>query len=215
MNTRLAIFALLVHFYSTSVFPSNHQDLFNGIDFSGWETRKGSIPEWKIQDGYLEVVPGKGDIQTKELFTDFDLHVEFWIPYLPNKHGQDRGNSGIFLQGRYEIQVLDSYQNDTYANGACGSLYKIIAPLVNASLPPENWQTYDIHFMSPRVDGKGHVTDPGHLTLYQNGTLMIDDGRFSRGTGSEGNARQGVPGPVRLQDHGSRVRFRNLMLMKR
>src|SRR5208282_1540734 len=124
--------------------------LFNGRDLGGWVRTKGGEPAWKVQDGYLEVVPGSGDIQTVDTFDDFELHAEFWIPLMADKHGQDRGNSGIFLQGRYEIQVLDSYQNETYANGACGSLYKLIAPLVNASLPPENWQTYDIKFFSPR-----------------------------------------------------------------
>ena len=187
--------------------------LFNRKDLSGWvSTKSMEIAHWKVADDYVEVVPGLGDIQTTQLFNDFDLHAEFWIPYLPDKHGQDRGNSGIFLQGRYEIQVLDTYKNETYPDGICGSLYKLIAPQFNASLPPENWQTYDIHFVSPKLDSAGHVIEKGEVTVVLNGKTVINRGRFERPTGSAAKQKQGVQGPIRLQDHGSPVRFRNLII---
>lgn len=187
--------------------------LFNGQDLSGWVSTKTSLAAaWKVNEDYLEVIPGTGDIQTLSSFEDFDLHAEFWIPYLPEKHGQDRGNSGIFLQGRYEIQILDSWKNETYLDGLCGALYKILAPSPSASLPPENWQTYDIHFISPRVNSEGTVIEKGEVTVIQNGTTVIDRGKFDHPTGSAAKQKQGLPGPIRLQDHGSPIRFRRLIL---
>src|SRR5437763_5487658 len=117
----------------------------------------------------MEVVPGTGDILTKEKLGDGKLHVEFWVPLMADKKGQARANSGVYLQGRYEIQVLDSYMNDTYANGSVGALYGIIAPDKEAQQkavkPPEQWNTYDITFRAPRVDDSGKVTEPGRVTV--------------------------------------------------
>src|SRR5207302_5215081 len=113
---------------------------------------------------------------------------------------------GIFLQSRYEIQVLDSYRNDTYANGACASLYGIIAPRQNMSRPPEQWQTYDIAFHAPGVDAQGKVTEPGRVSVVHNDVTVIDNGLFDHPTGSAMGQKQGGWGPLRLQDHGSRVR---------
>src|SRR5437867_7661595 len=129
--------------------------LFDGKDLSGWVKRSGQPAGWKVQDGYVEIVSGKGDIMTREKFgPDFKLHVEFWLPLMPEAKGQARANSGVYLQGRYEVQVLDSYKNDTYANGSVGALYGIIAPDKEAQQkavrPPEKWQTYDITFHAPR-----------------------------------------------------------------
>jgi hypothetical protein len=188
--------------------------LFGGAQstLSGWEGRKGGAAGWKLEDGFMEVVPGAGDIMTREKFGDFQVHVEFWIPLMPDAHGQDRGNSGVYLQGRYEIQVLDSYHNDTYADGACGALYKIIAPSRNASKPPEKWQTYDITFHAPRTSGQGKVTDPGEVTVVQNGVTVIDRGRFDHSTGGALNENLAEPGPILLQDHGCKVRYRNIWL---
>lgn len=206
----------ILSFFASSVGLSSSISLINGNHLDEWIQAKTQEPApWKVTPEYIEVTPGSGDIETKEWFEDFDLHVEFWIPSLPDKVGQDRGNSGIFLQGRYEIQILDSWQNETYLNGACGSLYKLIAPETNASLPPEHWQTYDIQFTSPRLNAAGEVITPGEVTVIHNGKRVINRGQFVRGTGSAAKLQQGVPGPIRLQDHGSPVRFRNLVITPR
>jgi hypothetical protein len=180
---------------------------------SGWISRKGGTPAaWNAHDDYVEIGPGKGDIMTKEKFGDFQLHVEFWIPLMPDKKGQNRGNSGVYLQGRYEIQVLDSYHNDTYLDGSCGALYRIIAPSQNASKPPEEWQTYDITFHAPRVDKEARVTEKGEVTVVHNGVTVIDRGRFDHATLGALQTPQGTPGPILLQDHGARIRYRNIWL---
>jgi len=210
---RISKSVLLTSFIWATVGMADSIPLFQGGNLDGWISTKTKTPAaWKTSEDYMEVVPGLGDIETTQVFNDFDLHAEFWIPYLPERHGQDRGNSGIFLQGRYEIQVLDTYENETYPDGICGSLYKLIAPQFNASLPPETWQTYDIHFVSPRLDSEGKVSEKGEVTVVLNGKIVIDRGRFERPTGSAAKQKQGVPGPIRLQDHGSPVRFRNLVL---
>lgn len=199
-----------------AAFSSTSISLLNGKDLSGWVNSKTKGPaQWKVEPEFIEVVRGSGDIQTIEEFEDFDLHAEFWIPGLPEKLGQDRGNSGIFLQGRYEIQILDSWNNPTYLDGTCGSLYKLIPPLANMSLPPENWQSYDIQFRSPRLNDLGQVIEKGEVTVIHNGQLIIERGVFERGTGSAAKMKQGIPGPIRLQDHGSAVRFRNLVITRR
>lgn len=187
--------------------------LFDGKTLEGWiSSRSGSNALWEVKEGYLEVVPGLGDIETKQHFNDFSLHIEFWIPYLPEKQGQSRGNSGIFLQGRYEIQILDSFENDTYPDGMCGALYKAAAPFFSMSTPPETWQAYDIDFFSPRVDSQGKVIEKGRITVVHNGQVILENVEFEKGTGSAGKKQQGIPGPIRLQDHGSQVRFRNLKI---
>jgi hypothetical protein len=189
--------------------------LFNGTDLAGWIKKDGSPAEWKVENGYMEVVPGKGSIITERKFGDFELHVEFWIPLMADKKGQDRGNSGVYLQGRYEIQVLDSFNNPTYADGACGALYGTIPPSRNASKPPEEWQTYDITFQAPRVDARGQVIEKGVVTVMHNGIRVIDRGRFDRITDTYGGAvdeKQGTPGPILLQDHSCKVRFRNIWI---
>jgi hypothetical protein len=199
--------------------------LFDGKDLSGWTKTNGQPAEWKVDAGYMECVPKQGDIRTKEKFgPDFQLHVEFWLPLMANAKGQGRANSGVYVQGRYEIQVLDSYMNKTYADGACGALYKIIAPNwaaaeekglsepKNPCKPPEQWQTYDITFHAPRVDGQGKVTQDGHVTVVHNGVTVIDNGAFGKTTDGAMDQKIGEPGPLRLQDHGNKVRFRNIWL---
>jgi hypothetical protein len=197
--------------------------LMDGKDLSGWIKRNGKAAEWKAGDGYVEIVSGKGDIMTKEKFgPDFQLHVEFWLPKMPDDvKGQARANSGVYLQGRYEIQVLDSYKNDTYANGSVGALYGIIAPdkaaQEKAVKPPEQWNTYDITFHAPKVDNGGKVTEKGRLTVKLNGVTIIDDGKFDKWTGGELDQKLGEPGPILLQDHqnksgGPNVRYRNIWL---
>jgi hypothetical protein len=197
--------------------------LMNGKDLSGWIKRDGKPAEWKVGDGYIEILSGKGDIMTKEKFgPDFQLHVEFWLPNMPPEvKDQARANSGVYLQGRYEIQVLDSYKNETYANGSVGALYGIIAPDKKAQekavKPPEQWNTYDITFHAPRVDNQNKVTEKGRLTVKLNGVTIIDDGKFDKWTGGELDNKMGQPGPILLQDHqnkggGPNVRYRNIWL---
>jgi hypothetical protein len=203
--------------------PKGAEVLFNGKDLSNWTTRDGKPAGWKVEDNYIEIVAGKGDIMTREKFgPDFQLHVEFWLPKMPpNVKGQARANSGVYLQGRYEIQVLDSYMNDTYANGSVGALYGIIAPdkaaQEKAVKPPEQWNTYDITFRAPRVDAAGKVTQKGRLTVKLNGVAIIDDGQFDHVTGGNIDNKIGEPGPLLLQDHhnqggGPNVRFRNIWI---
>lgn len=187
-------------------------NLFDGKDLAGWKSsRDGGAAGWKVQDGYLEVVPGLGDIETKAAYGDFELDAEVWIPYLPEKTGQDRGNSGFYLQGLFEVQVLDCWNNETYADGVIGALYKQIAPRVNAAQPPETWQTYHIVFHAPRLqDGK--VVEKGIVDVTLNGEHVIENGRFDHPTGAASRKPLVERGPLRLQDHGSAVRFRDLRL---
>jgi hypothetical protein len=195
--------------------PAGAKELFNGKDLAGWVKRDGRPAAWKAEKGYVEAVPGAGDIRTEEKFGPaFQLHVEFWLPLMADKKDQARANSGVYLQGRYEIQVLDSYKNETYANGSVGALYGIIAPNKEAQKkavkPPEQWNSYDITFRAPRVDGEGRVKEKGRLTVVLNGVTLINDGTFDKVTGGTVDDRLGEPGPVLLQDHGCPVRFRNL-----
>ncbi len=197
--------------------PKGATVLFDGKDLAGWLTTGGKPAEWKVEDGNLEVAPGKGDIMTKDKFgPDFKVHVEFWLPLMADKKDQARANSGVYLQGRYEIQVLDSYRNETYANGSVGALYGIIAPDKDAQKkavkPPEQWNTYDITLHAPRVDDQGKVTEKGRLTVVLNGVTLIDDGKFDHATGGALDTKLGTPGPLRLQDHGCKVRYRNIWL---
>jgi hypothetical protein len=192
--------------------PMGANLLFDGKDLSGWTDMGGKPAKWAVKDGYVAV--GRGDIRTKEKFgPDFQLHVEFWLPLMADKHDQARANSGVYLQGRYEIQVLDSYKNKTYAKGEAGAMYGILGTSKNANKPPEEWQTYDITFHSPRVDEKGKVTKPGHITVVFNGQTVIDNGSFDHVTGGAMDEKLGEPGPLRLQDHGCKVRFRNIWLL--
>jgi hypothetical protein len=197
--------------------PKGAVVLFDGKSLDGWVKRDGKPAEWKVEDGHVQCVPGTGDIMTKETFgPDFALHAEFWLPLMADAKGQARANSGVYLQGRYEIQVLDSYMNETYADGSVGALYKIIAPDPDAQKkavkPPEQWNTYDITFHAPRVDADGKVTEQGRVTVKLNGVTLIDDGKFDKTTGGALDDKLGEPGPILLQDHGNKVRYRNIWL---
>ncbi len=191
------------------------ESLFNGKDLAGWTALNGQPAKWAVRDGIVEVSPGKRDIMTKKKFgPDFQLHVEFWLPLMPAAKGQARANSGVFLQGRYEVQILDSFMNDTHAAGSIGSLYGLIDPdkeaLQKAIRPPEQWQTYDITFHAPTVNAVGKVTEDGRITVVLNGVTVIDDGKFNKVCGGALDNKIGAPGPVRLQDHGAAVRFRKI-----
>jgi hypothetical protein len=197
--------------------PQGAVVLFDGKDLGGWVTRKGEPAAWKVENGYMECVPRKGDVMTKEKFgPDFQLHVEFWLPLMADKKGQARANSGVYLQGRYEIQVLDSYMNETYADGSVGAMYQILTPNKEAQQkavkPPEQWNTYDITFRAPRVGPDGKVTQKGRVTVVLNGVTLIDNGEFDRITGGALDNKIGEPGPILFQDHGNNVRFRNVWL---
>jgi len=192
--------------------PENALGLFDGKDESQWVVwgQPGEAGDWPVQDGTM--VTAHHDIATKEKFKDFQLHVEFNEPELPpDKTGQDRGNSGVYLQGRYEIQVLDSFHNETYPDGACAAVYGVSAPLVNAAKPPGQWQTYDINFRTARFkDGK--KVEPARVTIYWNGQLVQNNTLIPHPTGG-GAPETDEGGPVRLQFHEHAVKYRNIWIV--
>jgi 3-keto-disaccharide hydrolase len=195
--------------------PSDAVVLFDGTSLDKWESAKGGPAKWKVGNGYFEVVKGTGEIQTKQGFGDCQLHVEWAAPSPPQGEGQDRGNSGVFLMGLYEIQVLDSYQSRTYADGQAAAVYGQSPPLVNASRAPGRWQTYNIIFHAPRFGADGAVTRPARVTVLHNGVLVQDNFELSGPT-----AHQQRPPykahpdklPIHLQDHGHPVRYRNIWI---
>jgi prepilin-type processing-associated H-X9-DG protein len=194
--------------------PSDAIVLFDGTDLSKWKSSKdgGGPAKWLVKDGYMEVVKSAGDIQTIEEFGDCQLHVEWAAPAKVEGTGQGRGNSGVFLMGRCEVQVLDSYNNVTYADGHAASVYGVNPPLANALHPPGQFQVYDIVFRRP-VFRDGKALDPGHVTVFVNGVLVQDSTQLEGGTGHMKRTRPeslGDKGPLKLQDHGNPVRFRNI-----
>ena len=192
--------------------PKGALALFDGKDLSGWTAKDGKTPaEWPVQDGIFTVGKGKGDIMTRETFGSYKLHVEFNVPYLPDAKGQARGNSGVYQQGRYELQVLDSYGLDPQDND-CGAIYKQVTPKVNACKPPLQWQTYDITFRSAELDGD-KVAKKARITVVQNGKTIIDDREIDPTAGGI-DMEAGKPGPILLQDHGNAVQYRNLWIEK-
>ena len=154
--------------------PSDAIVLFNGKDLSQWQQTDGSPAKWKIGDDAFTVVKSTGNVQTKRAFGDCQLHIEWRTPSKVEGEGQERGNSGVFLQGRYEVQVLDSYNNRTYSNGQAASVYKQYIPMVNASRKPGEWQSYDILFRAPRFAENGTVVTPAYMTVVHNGVLVQD-----------------------------------------
>jgi hypothetical protein len=173
-------------------------------------------PQWKLENGYVEVVPGKGDMATKEKFGDVQLHIEWATPAEVKGNSQNRGNSGVFLQGRFEVQVLDSYQNPTYADGQAGAIYGQTPPLVNATRKPGEWQTYDIVFQAPLLHGDQLVT-PAYETVFLNGVL-VQNHREIIGPTVHRQLAKWVPQPAEdslaLQNHGTPVRYRNIWIRK-
>lgn len=187
--------------------------LFGGKSLDGWVSRNGGPAKWKLEDGYAEVVPGTGDIYTKENFTDFQLHVEFWLPLMAEVTGQARANSGVYMQGLYEVQVLDSY-GLVPRKDDCGAIYEIAAPLRNACKRPERWQTYDIAFRAPRFDQSGNLKTKGLITVIHN-NILIQHAVELEGKGTRASMVRDpkIPGPILLQDHGNRVRYRNVWII--
>jgi hypothetical protein len=184
--------------------------LFDGKSTGGWVHRNGKPCGWKIVDGALEVTGGKGgDILSTNVFGDHTLHVEFRTPFMPKARGQGRGNSGVYLQTRYEVQVLDSYGLEG-KNNECGGIYSVSAPKVNACYPPGQWQTYDIEFSAPRFDAAGTKIKDAYITVRHNGTLIQElvslKGVTTAGMGGE----LAKPRGLLLQDHGNPVQYRNI-----
>jgi hypothetical protein len=196
--------------------PSDAIVLFDGKDLSQWVVKKdGSPAKWKVETGYFEVVAKTGDMRTKDSFGDCQLHVEFREPDPPKGEDQDRGNSGVFLMGLYEIQVLDSYNSKTYADGQASAVYGQYPPLVNASRAPGQWQTYDIVWHGPRFDTTGKLTHPAHVTVFHNGVLTQDNVELTGPTGHHVRPPY-TPTPEKLplalQDHNHPVRYRNIWI---
>ena len=190
--------------------PESAVVLFNGSDLSNWTSRDGGEPGWAVEEGVMAVVPRTGDIMTTERFTDHFLHLEFMTPDMPEATGQAKGNSGVFLQGRYEIQVLDSYGIEVPGMGDCGAIYNQFAPLVNACKPPLEWQSYDVIFRAPRLNDDGEIVENTRVTVLQNGLVILNNVILSGTTGANIGGGVGEPGPLLLQDHGNLVKFRNI-----
>jgi len=194
--------------------PSDATVLFDGKDISPWVAMDGSPTKWVVKDGALECVPGSGYVRSLQSFGDCQLHVEWAAPTPPHGDSQGRGNSGVFFGfGRYEVQVLDSYNNKTYADGSAASVYGQYPPLVNASLAPGQWQTYDIIWTAPRFDDEGKVTAKARLTVIHNGVLVQNNVALTGPTGWVGRVPYPVHPermPIAFQDHGNPVRYRNV-----
>lgn len=193
--------------------PKDAVVLFDGTKLDAWQSSGGAAAKWRVVDGAMETVPGAGMIQTRRQFGDIQLHLEWAAPSPPHGKGQDRGNSGLFLLGQYEVQILDSYQADTYADGQAGAIYGQFPPLANAARPPGAWQTYDIAFRRPRFDPSGQVIDPARITVWHNGILVQNNEEpfgptmWLKWLDPEKNRDRG---PLALQDHDHPVRFRNI-----
>lgn len=195
--------------------PADAIVLFNGRDLSEWAQTDDAPAAWLVRDGYMEIVPQSGSIRTRRGFGDVQLHIEWAAPAQVRGEGQGRGNSGVFLMNYYEIQVLDSYRNDTYADGQAGAAYGQVPPLVNATRPPGQWNTYDIVFHRPHFNADGSLASPGRITVLHNGILIHDETALRGRTVHQREAGYSPHEdrlPILLQDHGDRVRFRNVWI---
>jgi len=198
---------------STGRPPSDALVLFDGADLSQWRMKGGEPAQWRVAGGYVEIVPGSGDLVTTRAFGDCQLHLEWATPASPKGEGQDRGNSGVFLMGRYEVQVLDSYRSRTYADGQAAAIYGQFPPLVNASRAPGEWQEYDIVFHRPRFGQDGRLVSPARMTVFHNGVLVQDNVELAGATVHRARASYTAHPdrlPLLLQEHGNPVRYRNI-----
>ncbi len=194
--------------------PSDAEILFDGKDLNNWTGENNSAPKWEVKDGAVTVTKSGGIIKTKKTYADAQLHIEWRTPAKVEGEGQGRGNSGIFFMERYELQVLDSYDNKTYPNGQAGSIYKQSVPLVNASRKPGEWQAYDVVFIAPRFSENGRVITPARITVFHNGILVQNNTEIWGGT-----QYIGLPfyeahgkGSLVLQEHGNPVSYRNIWI---
>ena len=197
--------------------PSDAIVLFDGGNLiDEWTDGKGGKPAWHVENGYVTVVKGTGSIKTKRVFEDFQLHLEWRSPEKIEGTSQGRGNSGVFLQERYEVQILDNYNNRTYRNGQAASIYKQHAPLVNACKEPGKWQTYDIIYTAPRFNDDGTFFTPPKITVLHNGVLVQNHASVRGPTEYIGIPEYSIekhgPGSIVLQDHGNPVSFRNIWI---
>jgi hypothetical protein len=197
--------------------PEGATVLFDGTEatMENWSSMKGEPTKWKLVDGAMESVRGAGYIRTKQEFGSCRLHIEFASPAKPEGSGQGRGNSGVFLMGKYEVQVLDSYENKTYPDGQCGALYGRNKPLVNASRGPGVWQTYDIIFTAPRFDERGLLLVPAYVTVLHNGVLVQNHTEVLGTTAwhmPPSYQSHGPREPISLQFHGNPIRYRNIWI---
>lgn len=195
--------------------PSDAIILFDGTDLSQWQDSKGQPARWKVENGYMEVVKETGSILTKQKFGDCQLHLEWTAPLPAEGERQERGNSGVFLMNTYEIQVLDCYENTTYADGMTAAVYGQYPPLVNACRPPGKWQSYDIVFHRPHFDDQGKMTEPARMTVFHNRILVQDNVELTGPTAHKMRppyVSHPERLPLSLQDHGNPVRYRNIWL---
>lgn len=195
--------------------PADAVVLFDGTDMSQWRNLEGAPAGWRVNGGAMEAVPDSGYVRTAAVFGDVQLHLEWAAPTPASGSGQKRGNSGVFLMGLYEVQVLDSYDNDTYADGQAAAIYGQYPPLVNACLPPGEWQSYDIIFRRPRFASDGSVTRPAQMTVIHNGILVQDKSELLGPTAwlnYKPYTQHDDRLPIALQDHGNPVRYRNIWL---
>lgn len=197
---------------TTNAAPSDAIVLFDGSNLEEWSNNDGAAAGWKVADGAMTVVKGTGVVKTKRNFGSVQLHIEWRSPSEVVSEGQGRGNSGVFLNGIYEVQVLDSYNNRTYSNGQAASIYKQYMPLVNACKPPGEWQTYDIIYMQPKFNKDGIKVQSGTLTVIQNGILVQNNIEIKGTTPYIGLPKNPAheDGPLILQDHGNPVSYRNI-----
>jgi len=200
---------------STNSAPSDAIVLFDGKDLSQWVDEDGKAPGWELKNGVVTTVKGTGPIKTKTGFGNVQLHIEWRTPSEVVGDGQGRGNSGIFLQGLYELQVLDSYGNRTYSNGQAGSIYKQHIPLVNASRAPGEWQSYDVIYKAPVFNSKGDLTKPAYISVLHNGVLVQDNVVLRGPTeyiGIPQYKAHAAKLPLMLQDHSNPVSYRNIWI---
>jgi len=195
--------------------PSDAIVLFDGNDLSKWEGADGGPAQWTVEGDHFTIKPGTGIIKTKQKFGDVQLHIEWRTPSKVEGEGQGRGNSGIFLQGRYELQVLDSYNNRTYSNGMAGSIYKQYVPQVNPTRGPGKWQAYDIIFKAPKFDDDGTLESPARETVFLNGVLIQYNVRIKGPTEYIGLPKYKAHAPKQplvLQDHHNPDSYRNIWI---
>ena len=195
--------------------PADAVVLFDGKDLSKWMHADGKPADWVVGDGYFEVKRGAGNLLTRDSFGDGQLHVEWMAPTPVGGEGQNRGNSGVYVLNRYEVQVLDSYENVTYPDGQAAAIYGQYPPSANASRPPGQWQSYDIFYEGPRWDAAGKLTRPAKITVMHNGIKVQDNVVLSGPTSHYARPpyeQHPAKMPVLLQDHGDPVRFRNIWI---